>query len=133
MRRGMTYRLICLLLLTQLACLGGPRRVEPTYLQGNSPKRIWVTTTGGDQMIIEHPRVYGDSLLGFTNIQGSREEVWMSLTNLQEVRARRMSTGRTALALAAIGGAFALMLFVIKGAGATGERPCMNEGEPCEG
>ena len=135
MRRGTTYRVVCLLLMTQLACASAPRRVaEPaSYFQAHSPKRIWVTTTSGDQMIIEYPRVYGDSLLGFTNNAGAREEVWMPLTDLQEIRARQMSSGKTALAVAAVGGVLALMVFLIKGAGASGERPCMNEGEPCQG
>jgi len=137
MRRRVAYRLICAaLLMTQLACATAPRPVgtaPATYLQAHSPKRIWVTLTSGDRMAIDHPRVYGDSLLGFTtNPGGLREEVWMPLADLQEIRARQMSSGKTALAVAAVGGVLALMVFLIRGAGASGARPCMNEGEPCE-
>lgn len=135
MRRGTSYQLVCVLLMTQLACATAPRPVGPNpaaYFQSHTPKRIWVTTTDGERMIIEHPRVYGDSLLGFTNSAGAREEVWMPLTNLQDIRARQLSSGKTALAIAAATGALALLVILIKGAGASSDRPCMNEGEPCE-
>jgi hypothetical protein len=127
---------ICGVLLTaHLGCTTAPRRVEQpaAFLQSNSPKRIWVTLTNGDAMIIDAPRVYGDSLLGFTQSGQGREEVWLPLSDLQEVRTRRHSGGRTWLMAGAIGAAVGLILIVIPAGGGSVDRPCKNEGEPCEG
>jgi hypothetical protein len=128
---------ICGVLLTaHLGCSTAPKRVEQpaAYLQANSPKRIWVTLTNGDAMVIDAPRVYGDSLLGFTqSAQGGREEVWLPLSDLQEVKTRRHSGGRTWLMAGAIGAAVGLILIVIPVGSGSVDRPCKNEGEPCEG
>jgi hypothetical protein len=137
MRRGKAYRYICgALLFAQLGCSTGPRPIgvaPQAYFQSHSPKKVWVTLTTGDRMVIDHPRVYGDSLLGYTTTSaGLREEIWMPLSDLQEIRARQGSSGKTALALGAVGGVAFLLTMVFKG-GTSGERPCTNEGEPCEG
>jgi hypothetical protein len=130
-------RVLCsVLLLAQLACTTAPRLLESPrpLLQANPPKRIWVTLASGDQMIIDNPRVYGDTLLGFAQrAAGTREEVWLPLSDLQEVRARQHSGSRTALMGAGIGAAVGLVLLLFpKGSGGN-PRPCTNEGEPCEG
>ena len=86
------------LLLSQAACFTAPRAVPaPTpFLQG-SPKRVWVSLATGEQMVIDKPKVYGDSLLGFIQRGEIREEVWMPLSDLQEVRTRHLSGSRTTL------------------------------------
>lgn len=130
-------RTICsVLLLAQVACATAPRRVESPgpLLQANPPKRIWVTLTSGDQMVILSPRVYGDTLLGFAQrAAGATEEVWLPLSDLQEVRAQQRSGGRTALLGAAVGAAVGLVLLLFPKGNGNSPRPCMNEGEPCEG
>jgi len=134
--RSLSGRVICaVLLLAQGACFAPPRSVgaPAPFLQANSPKRIWVTLANGDEMVIDSPRLFGDTLLGFTSKGGSNEEVWLPLADLQQVKSRRLSGGRTAL----LGGAIAVIVgFVVallpSGSG-TNPRPCMNEGEPCEG
>lgn len=126
---------ICLVLLTaHLGCATAPRPVASpqAYLQNNNPKRIWVTLTNGNAMVIDAPRVYGDSLLGFTRNGQVREEVWLPLSDLQEVRTRQVSGSKTALVTGAIAGAVGLILMIMPKGGAAGEKPCKNEGEPCE-
>jgi hypothetical protein len=132
---GTPCRLTCaVLLLAQGACLTAPRSVEAPapFLQANAPKRIWVTLTNGDAMVIDAPRVYGDSLLGSTRRGGGHEDVWLPLSRLQDVKTRRVSGGRTALLGGAIAVVVGLALGLIPTGGGTNDRPCMNEGEPCQ-
>lgn len=134
MRRATYYRPTCLLLLlTQLACATAPRPVASpqTYLQAHKPKQIWVTLTNGDRMTIHAPRVYGDTLLGFTRNGTGREEVWLPMGNLQEIRTRQVSGSKTALVVGLAGVALAAIVTFLKGGGANSNR-CNNEGEPCE-
>jgi hypothetical protein len=123
-----------LLLLTQGACLSSPQPVgaPAPYLQEETPKRIWVSLVNGDEMVIDGPRVYGDTLLGFTEKEGVQEEVWMPLSNLREVKAKHVSGVRTALLGAAIAASVGLLVISIPTEGGNLVRPCMNEGVPCE-
>lgn len=133
--RSFGSRIVCsILLVAQGACMAPPRPVGAPvpYLQANSPKQIWVTLTNGDQMVVQSPRLFGDTLLGFTRRGSANEEVWLPVSDLQEVKSRKLSGGRTAL----LGGAALVMVGLIvailpKG-GSNNPRPCMNEGEPCE-
>lgn len=126
--------LAALVLLAQAACMGPPRPVpEPQpFLETHSPKKIWVELTSGEQMIIEGPKVYGDSLLGFTEKEGTTEEVWLPLSDFREVRTRHLSGARTAALVGAIGVAAGLVIISIPSGGGNVIRPCMNEGVPCE-
>lgn len=130
-------RVICsVLLVAQAACLTPPRRIEAPdpLLRSNPPKRIWVTLANGDQLVINSPRVYGDTLLGFAErAPGVNEEVWVPLADLQEVRARQRSGGKTAALSAAVGAGVGLVLLLFPKGSGSSVRPCMNEGEPCEG
>jgi len=134
---GNGRRIMCaVLLLAQGACLAAPRPVEAPapLLQANPPKRIWVTLTNGSAMVIDGPRVFGDSLLGFARKPGARsEEVWLPLSDLREVRTQRVSGGRTALMGGLIAAVVGLFVALIPTGTGTHVRPCMNEGEPCEG
>jgi len=132
-------RVICgVLLVAQAGCLTAPRAVggqggPGAYLQANSPKRIWVTLTNGQQLVIDAPRVYGDTLLGVTKTGTTNEEVWLPLTDLQDVRTRQVSGGRTALFGGVIAAVVGLAVGLIPTGKGTHERPCMNEGDPCDG
>ena len=92
-------RILCsTLLMAQAACLGPPRPVETPapYLRAETPKRIWVKLASGDEMVIDAPQVFGDTLLGYTQTPAGRgESVWLPLSDLQEVQARHVSTPRT--------------------------------------
>jgi hypothetical protein len=129
-RRGIA----AVLLVTQVACLTAPRAVESPapYLRASTPKRIWVSLTDGQQMVIDGPRVYGDTLLGFTLTDGQPAEVWLPLERLQEVKTRRISGAKTALLGLSIVTGVVLFATMVKGGGAF-DNPCMNEGEPCTG
>jgi hypothetical protein len=135
-RSGIATRVIsAALLLAQGACLTAPRAVSgppAAYLQAHSPKRIWVTLANGEAMVIDAPRVFGDSLLGFTDRGGGREEVWLPVSDVQEVRTRKVSGGKTALLGGLVVGALGLVVVMIPTGGGEHVRQCTNEGEPCE-
>jgi hypothetical protein len=130
-RRGMAG---LVLLVTQGACMTNPKPVaEPTpFLRAERPKKIWVSLANGEQLVIEGPKVYGDSLLGFTEKNGQTEEVWLPLTDLQEVKTRHLSGSRTALLGAGIAAAAGLVIISIPTSGGDRGSRCMNEGVPCE-
>ena len=130
-RRGMAG---LVLLVTQAACMTNPRPVaEPTpFLRAERPRKIWVSLANGEQLVIEGPKVYGDSLLGFTEKNGQTEEVWLPLTDLQEVKTRHLSGSRTALLGVGIAAAVGLVIVSIPTSSGATVRPCMNEGVPCE-
>ncbi len=123
-----------LLLSAQLACFTSPQPVGPPapYLQQESPKRIWVSLANGEELVIDGPQVFGDTLLGFATRDGVQEEVWLPLSDLQEVKARHLSGPRTALLGGAIAAGVGLLIISIPTGGGTLVRPCMNEGVPCE-
>jgi len=106
----MTRIIASALLLAQVACMTAPRAVPAPspFLQSTPPKHIWVSLANGEQMVIDAPKVYGDSLLGFTQKGETREEVWMPLSDLREVKARHLSGPRTAL----LGGIIAVSTIV---------------------
>jgi hypothetical protein len=91
-----------------------------------------VTLANGEALIIDAPRVFGDSLLGFTDRGAGREEVWLPVSDLQQIRTRKVSGGKTALLGGAIVGALGLIVVMIPTGSGTHERQCYNEGEPCE-
>lgn len=123
-----------LLLVAQAACFTAPRAVEAParFLQSQTPKRIWVSLFNGEQLVIDAPKVYGDSLLGFTRKGDAREEVWLPLSDLTEVKTRRVSGARTALVGGLIAVTIGLGLVLVPSGGTTGEKQCKNEGVPCE-
>ena len=123
-----------LLVLGQAGCFTSPRPVTNPgpMLQSDPPKRIWVSLASGTEMVIDGPKVYGDSLLGFTQKNGESEEVWLPLSDLQEVRTRHFSGTRTALLGGAFAAAAALLVLSIPTDGGEVADRCFNEGVPCE-
>lgn len=96
---------ISVLLLTSAVggCMTGPRPVQHTpkdYLSANQPGQVWVTLTNGTQTVITGPRVITDTVFGWS-ADGTRD-VMIAVSDIKEVRARRMDTFRTALIPASV-------------------------------
>jgi hypothetical protein len=124
------------LVAAQIGCMTPPRLVpEPApYLQAHSPKRIWATLPSGEDVVIDAPRLFGDSLLGVTRTGGETREVWVAVTDLQNVRARRTSAARTALAVALAVTVVGLAVVLIPGGAGEVNRECpLPNPEDCEG
>jgi hypothetical protein len=130
--RRFSRLLVAVLLLAQGACLTPPRPESALYLRSESPKRIWVSLANGEEMVIDGPKVYGDSLLGFTQKGETKEEVWLPLSDLTEVRTRHVSGPRTALLGGLIAAGVIAGVVMIPAAAGERDKSCMNEGEPCE-
>jgi hypothetical protein len=54
-----------------------------------------MTLKDGSQMIVEGPRVIEDTVFGWS--EGGTEDVMIAVKDIRQVRARKMSTVRTAL------------------------------------
>ena len=121
-------------LAVQTACMTGPRPVSApgAFLRMENPKQIWVRLDDGKELWIRGPKVYGDSLLGFTSSEGAQTEVWMPLAAIQELKTRRLSGVRTAFLAGTIAAAVGIVVVSIPTEGGTEQQRCFNEGVPCE-
>ena len=91
------------LLAAQSACLGGPQRVNYAprqYLALNQPKEVWMTLKDGRQVAVVQPRLIADTLFGW-NPKGT-EDLTIALSDVKELRARKLSVFKTALIPTAI-------------------------------
>jgi hypothetical protein len=102
----------------------GPRPVgyaPGEYLSANQPNQVWVTLTNGSQVVITGPRVITDTVFGWT---ADGQEMMLALSDIREVRARRMDAFRTALIPATVVGAtVAVLLLVTNDRSSAGESP----------
>lgn len=93
------------LLATSAACMG-PRRavLQPgEYISTERPKRIWLTRADGTVVLVDAPRIFGDTLFGWTETEMGGEEVWLGLPQIQRVEVRRVDSLRTGLLIAGVG------------------------------
>ncbi len=121
-------RRLCLLLNVALltGCMTAPMAVQSptTYIRDKEPDTIWLQR-GGSTVVLETPRIVGDSLLGYT--PDTRDELVVPLGELNQdnVRVRRVDKLKTALLVgagaAAIGGMVAFTAG--KGKGSVQEAP----------
>ena len=120
-RRSQVRTLVAfILLITQTACMTAPRAVaEPqTYLRQKPPSRAWITLSDGTRHEIQNPRVFGDSVLALRVVpNGEGEELWVSMTNIREMRVRRVSPLLTAALVAGVAAGVALLAAVLSGGG----------------
>lgn len=58
------------------------------------PGAVWVTRTDESVVVIETPRVFGDTLVGYVN--GEFRELPRAELNPQRMQVKRMAAGRTA-------------------------------------
>jgi hypothetical protein len=115
------------LLLGQAACLTAPQPVQQPaeFFKANTPSTIYVTLQDGSRLVVDNPRLFGDSLLGYKRGAELASEIWVGLSSLQEVRVRKVSVTRTSLfAVAGVAGV-AVVASLFAGVGASDrERGC---------
>jgi len=61
-------------------------------LETDQPTKVRVTRTDGRQLVLQHPVLRGDTLVGRGEQQ---QELRIALTDVRHVATRRFSTGRT--------------------------------------
>ena len=107
-------------------CMTAPVTVESptTFIRDKNPDTIWLER-GGNTVVLETPRIVGDSLLGYT--PDTRDELVVPLTELQadKVKVRRVDRMKTALLIGAGAAALGTMIGVTagKGKGSVAEAP----------
>jgi len=100
------------LLAAQWACHTiSPVATPESYIAAERPTRLWVTRRDQTRVLVEAPKMKGDSLLGFVD---NRYQVVGRLQDLQTVEARHPAQRRTALLVGGlavgVGGLVVLLL-----------------------
>jgi hypothetical protein len=107
-------------------CMTAPVPVESpqTYIRDKGPDTIWLDR-GGNTLVLETPRIVGDSLLGYT--PDTRDEMVVPLAELKtdNVRVRRVDRLKTGLLIGAGAAALGTMIGLTagKGKGSVAEAP----------
>ena len=129
-RRGVA----AVLMMTSLtACTTFGPIAPKEYIPIQHPMQIWVTQADNSVIVVQVPKLLGDTLVGYVN--GDYQEMLLSQT--KQVQTRRQAKGRTALALGAAVAGVAVLGVVISGVltpcaqwdGATGTWYCKTKGE----
>lgn len=122
-------RLIVLLLpLVALACstLAPVRQAPTAFITAHAPDAVWITKTDNSVVVLEGPKVLGDTLGGFVG----RDYVEIPLSSVQSLSARRPAKGRTALLIGASVVAAGGIAFAILSSGGSSGAPICTNPEP---
>ena len=85
------------------------RPVTLEQLRAARPGAVWITREDQSVVVVETPRMFGDTLVGYVN--GEFEE--LPATDLKQMRVRRMAGGKTTgLVAASAAGAFTFVYLV---------------------
>ena len=94
---------------TVMAPVAGPREFIPVH----EPSIVWVRASGSAETIaLEGPRLVGDTIVGFAD----GEYMELPLAQIETMRARQFSRGRTTTLVAGMS-ALAVGLFFVLGGG----------------
>jgi hypothetical protein len=131
-------RLVAAVLLPLVAACSSLRPVpDPLqFISQTRPSLVYVSYGIGITMMMEHPRVSGDSVRGIT--PGSREEVALAVTEVQSVSTVRLNKARTAALVGGLAVAGGVVAYAVL-AGANGKsdftcdynEPTQNNGPRC--
>jgi hypothetical protein len=100
------------------ACLTGPQAVDARpgeYLRGQQPTYVWLTLNDGTDLVVAGPRVISDTVFGWD--ETGTENITIAVADIKEVRARKVSTVRTAMIPAAVLAGTGLALIMITASG----------------
>ena len=96
--------------------------VPVAYINETRPAIVHVSDGFGVVTTIANPRVSGDTVVGTT--LGGAQPVAVPLREVQRVSAVRRNSGRTAMLIAGIAGAGALMTYAVIANGARSDYTC---------
>jgi hypothetical protein len=101
-----------------------PVREKPTaFIEAHSPDFVWITKTDNSVVVLEGPKVLGDTLAGFVG----RGYVEIPLSSVQSLSARRPAKGRTALLIGGIAlAAGGVAIAILSSGGSAGAPICTN-------
>lgn len=126
MRSGRIVVAGCLLLAT--ACMSGPRPVQrpEAFINVSRPERIWITKSNGEQLVVDRPRLFGDTLFGHA---AGREEVWFPISDASVVQARQLDRLRTTALIGAGAAGFLYLVSRMSGGGQSADRDIIDRPE----
>lgn len=103
-----------LLILTVAACTTmGPVAAPADYIATERPSRIWITRADDQVIVVEAPRLLGDTLVGF--VQGSYRE--MLLSEAKQVAVTRPAGARTAVVVGGVVAVGAVLIALLASTG----------------
>lgn len=110
-----------LLLVATGACMSAPRAVQQpeSFINLKRPERIWVTKSSGEQMVVDRPRLFGDTLFGHA---AGQQEVWFPISQARLVEARQIDRVRTGVLIGAGATGLLYLLAQVAGSGASADR-----------
>jgi hypothetical protein len=120
-KHGWLRRTVCAMLIASLGACSTMRPVAAPeqFIPMARPDRIWVTTNDNAKLMVEGPRLLGDTLVGF--VAGRYEEILLPQTRWVGVRAP--APRRTAFLVAGIVLVGASLAYLLMGNGPGGGAP----------
>ncbi len=112
------------------ACMGPRRAVdEPgAYISTERPDRIWLTDDNGT-IVVEAPRVFGDSLFGWSSTEADADEIWLGLADVRSVEVQRLDPVRTGILAVAVTAAAVFGLVLLSGSGSSNDEMLQDDGD----
>ena len=95
---------------------------EPSkaWLENNKPDVVWVRQQNGALLEVRSPRLFADTLSGrAANAGPDADPLWLPLSNLAEVRVRKLDRTRTVLLAGAVVGVGIAAVVRLSGSGPT--------------
>ena len=100
------------------ACMGPRRAVDDPgqYISTERPDRVWLTDDNGTIVVLA-PRVFGDSLFGWSSTEADAEEIWLGLADVRSVEVQRVDPLRTGILAVAVTAAAVVGAVLLAGSG----------------
>lgn len=89
------------------------RPVTYAQLGTTRPGAVWITREDQSVLVVETPRIFGDTLVGYVN--GEFQE--LPNNDMREFRVKRMATGKTTLLITAAAAAAGTFVVLVTGTG----------------
>jgi len=110
-----------------LAVTAGCSSLQPVaeplrFIAETNPPVVYVSYETGAVMVMENPRISGDSMLG--TVPGESRPVALPLNQVQTVSTVRRNSGRTALLIAGLAGMGAVMTYAVLANGTNSNYTC---------
>ncbi len=90
------------------------------YISTERPDRVWLTDDNGTIVVLA-PRVFGDSLFGWSSTEADAEEIWLGLADVRSVEVQGLDPVRTGILAVAVTAAAVFGLVLLSGSGSADE------------